>query len=161
MKSNPVSMATLAPRHNKSWSARCKSAPVSLNHYFLPSPLSAGPTLIHEPFPVNSHNLTSSLQRLSASSAGLPTMIPPEIIAYIEDGRNPDIYTREFVELVQKSNMYLKGKSDAFGAFRDILAEEIVAEGVGSRVEVQKILQSRVDDSNLVNGNEQKQEEKE
>ncbi|KAL9101788.1 MAG: hypothetical protein Q9163_002984 [Psora crenata] len=98
------------------------------------------------------HDLTTSLQQLSASSSALPTMIPPEIITYIEDGRNPDIYTREFVELVQKSNMYLKGKSDAFRGFRDVLAEEIVAGEVGSRDEVEKILGSRVEETSVVNG---------
>lgn len=51
--------------------------------------------------------------------------MPPEIIDYIDQGRNPDIYTRELVEAVQRSNQYLKGKSEAFAGFRDILAEEI------------------------------------
>lgn len=43
----------------------------------------------------------------------------------MEDGRNPDIYTREFVELVQKGNQYLKGKAEAFESFRDVLAREM------------------------------------
>lgn len=43
----------------------------------------------------------------------------------MEDGRNPDIYTREFVELVQKGNQYLKGKAEAFASFRDVLAREM------------------------------------
>ena len=30
------------------------------------------------------------------------------------------------VESVQRNNMYLKGKSEAFAGFRDLLAEEIV-----------------------------------
>jgi len=46
-------------------------------------------------------------------------------VAYVEDGRNPDIYTREFVELVQKGNQYLKGKAEAFESFRDVLAREM------------------------------------
>ncbi|KAL9639941.1 MAG: hypothetical protein Q9164_000610 [Protoblastenia rupestris] len=106
------------------------------------------------------HNLTSSLQQLSASSAPLPTAIPPEIIAYIEDGRNPDIYTREFVELVQKSNMYLKGKSEAFREFRNVLAEEIITGGVGSREEVEKILGTSVEEGSLANGESGKEDSK-
>ena len=51
--------------------------------------------------------------------------MPPEIIEYVEEGRNPDIYTREFVELAQSRNQLLKGKADAFAAFRDALAREI------------------------------------
>lgn len=53
----------------------------------------------------------------------------------MEDGRNPDIYTREFVELARRGNEALKGKSEAFAAFRDVLAEE-VRRGVGGGGEV-------------------------
>lgn len=56
----------------------------------------------------------------------MPTQIPHEIIDYVEDGRNPDIYTREFVELAQRGNQYLRSKCEAFARFRDILGEEIV-----------------------------------
>ena len=55
-------------------------------------------------------------------------LVPPEIIAYVEEGRNPDIYTREFVELVQRGNAYVRGKSEALLGFRDALAEEVGAE---------------------------------
>jgi len=44
---------------------------------------------------------------------------------YVEDGRNPDIYTREFVEIVAKQNQFLNGKMRAFGDFKDVLAEQI------------------------------------
>lgn len=52
-------------------------------------------------------------------------MVPPELVQYVEDGRNPDIYTREFVELVRRGNQLMKGKQAAFGAFRDVLAEQM------------------------------------
>lgn len=51
--------------------------------------------------------------------------IPPELIQYVENGRNPDIYTREFVELVRRGNQLMKGKQVAFRSFRDVLAEEM------------------------------------
>ncbi|ETS85850.1 hypothetical protein PFICI_03875 [Pestalotiopsis fici W106-1] len=51
--------------------------------------------------------------------------VPPELIQYVENGRNPDIYTREFVELVRRGNQLMKGKQVAFRGFRDILADEI------------------------------------
>lgn len=51
--------------------------------------------------------------------------LPPEIIDYVDSARNPDIYTREFVELVQRGNQDLKGKMEAFAGFRDVLAREI------------------------------------
>ncbi|KAI5287779.1 hypothetical protein KEM54_005748, partial [Ascosphaera aggregata] len=53
--------------------------------------------------------------------------LPPEIINYVDSSRNPDIYTREFVELVQRGNQDLKGKAEAFADFRNILAKEMVA----------------------------------
>lgn len=51
--------------------------------------------------------------------------LPPEIIDYVDAARNPDIYTREFVELVQRGNQDLRGKREAFAGFRDVLAREI------------------------------------
>lgn len=77
------------------------------------------------------HSLTHSLQSLSQSASTLSTSVPPEIIAYIEEGRNPDIYTREFVELVQRGNVFLKGKSKAWESFAEVLGEEMEKAGVG------------------------------
>ncbi|EED20020.1 RNA polymerase II mediator complex protein Nut2, putative [Talaromyces stipitatus ATCC 10500] len=51
--------------------------------------------------------------------------LPPEIVDYVDAARNPDIYTREFVELVQRGNQDLKGKKEAFASFRDVLATEM------------------------------------
>ncbi|KAL9008191.1 MAG: hypothetical protein Q9173_006658 [Seirophora scorigena] len=72
------------------------------------------------------------------------TRIPPEIIDYVDDGRNPDIYTREFVELVQKGNQYLKGKSEAFTGFRDALADEITKAWPDMKKDVESVLQDKV-----------------
>lgn len=54
--------------------------------------------------------------------------IPIDVLTYIEDGRNPDIYTREFVELTAKSNARLKGKMLAFKRLRDVLGNKLVQE---------------------------------
>ena len=51
--------------------------------------------------------------------------VPPELVHYVEGGRNPDIYTREFVELARRGNQLLRGKQSAFASFRDALAAEI------------------------------------
>lgn len=53
--------------------------------------------------------------------------MPPELLEYVENGRNPDIYTREFVELVRRGNQLMRGKVHAFGSFRDILAADMAA----------------------------------
>lgn len=51
--------------------------------------------------------------------------IPLDIINYIEDGRNPDIYTREFIEVNAKSNARLKAKMENFAKLRDILSVKV------------------------------------
>lgn len=61
------------------------------------------------------------------TSRRLPTHIPVEIIQYVESSRNPDIYTREFVELVMRYNQAHKGRADAFAQFRDILGAEMAS----------------------------------
>ena len=101
-----------------------------------------------------SHDLTGSLQSLTITSQNLNIQIPPEIVEYLEEGRNPDIYTREFVELVQKGNQYLKGKSEAFGSFRDILAEDIIKAWPEMEKNVRGIVrgQSRNADVKMENG---------
>lgn len=86
------------------------------------------------------HQLTTSLATLSTSSSAHTISLPPEIIDYIDQGRNPDIYTRELVEAVQRSNQYLKGKSEAFAGFRDMLAEEMIKGIPGCKGDVERIL---------------------
>ena len=62
------------------------------------------------------------------------------MIQYVEEGRNPDIYTREFVELTYKNNQHLKGRAEAFGSFRDVLAAEIVGAVPELEGEVARVL---------------------
>ncbi|KAI2639775.1 mediator complex, subunit Med10 [Hypomontagnella submonticulosa] len=74
--------------------------------------------------------LSANLQAIHAQSTtpaqqqALPH-IPPELIQYVDNGRNPDIYTREFVELVRRGNQLMRGKQGAFASFRDVLAAEM------------------------------------
>jgi hypothetical protein len=63
------------------------------------------------------------------------------VIQYVEDGRNPDIYTREFVEIVVKQNQFMNGKTTAFGKFRDVLAEQVEAAFPELTGEVAKIVE--------------------
>ncbi|KAL8831549.1 MAG: hypothetical protein Q9170_005249 [Blastenia crenularia] len=89
--------------------------------------------------------LSNSLSRLSHDASTLSTQIPPEIIDYVDEGRNPDIYTREFVELVQKNNQYLKGKSEALSGFRDALVDEMVKAWPEMKKDVEDVLQEGAD----------------
>lgn len=54
--------------------------------------------------------------------------IPIDVMNYIEDGRNPDIYTREFIEVNARSNARLKGRMQEFGKLRNILGDKVAAE---------------------------------
>lgn len=72
----------------------------------------------------------------------------------MDEGRNPDIYTREFIELVQKGNQYLKGKSEAFTGFRDALADEMMKAWPEMKKDVEEVLQGgkAADTTVTVNG---------
>ncbi|KAL9114328.1 MAG: hypothetical protein Q9227_001750 [Pyrenula ochraceoflavens] len=66
--------------------------------------------------------------------------VPAEILDYVDSGRNPDIYTREFVEVVQKGNATLNGRRKAFGSFAQILGEEMREHMPETKNEVDKVL---------------------
>ncbi|CAD0014599.1 unnamed protein product [Aureobasidium pullulans] len=75
-----------------------------------------------------------------ASTDGLDEV--DEIIEYVERSRNPDIYTREFVELVQRLNQQLKGRSQAFADFRDILAREMTGALPDCKQDIKMVVES-------------------
>ncbi|QPH02260.1 hypothetical protein C2857_006469 [Epichloe festucae Fl1] len=89
--------------------------------------------------------LSQSLQSLHATTssphATLPS-VPPELLEYVENGRNPDIYTREFVELVRRGNQLMRGKCHAFGEFRDVLAREMATAMPELRDDVDMVLRA-------------------
>ncbi|KAL2866694.1 mediator complex subunit NUT2 [Aspergillus lucknowensis] len=127
-------------------------------YFFLPCYLGR----LISPFANNSKTLTTSLHTLSLhtrdetdpSSVTIPNpenpadppiasiALPPEIIDYVDAARNPDIYTREFVELVQRGNQDLKGKKEAFASFRDVLAREMRGAMPEVRGEVEKVIRA-------------------
>lgn len=74
------------------------------------------------------HELSQSLARVereSSSSTLVSTFVPPEVVDYVDDGRNSDIYTRDLVEVVQRGNAVLNGKMNAFGTFSKIFADDL------------------------------------
>ncbi|PSR79752.1 mediator of RNA polymerase II transcription subunit 10 [Coniella lustricola] len=78
-----------------------------------------------------------------AADAGLANTlseIPRELVTYVDGGRNPDIYTREFVELVRRENQLMKGKMDAFASFRDVLAREIASANPELKEDVARVV---------------------
>ena len=75
-------------------------------------------------------------------STTLP-LIPPEIIQYVDEGRNPDIYTREFMESIIRYNQNINGKRKAFSDFSDIFAEELIKGVPGVESQVKKIMEGK------------------
>ncbi|AEO69018.1 uncharacterized protein THITE_2118971 [Thermothielavioides terrestris NRRL 8126] len=67
--------------------------------------------------------------------------VPEPLVQYVENGRNPDIYTREFVELVRRMNQLARGKMHAFRAFRDVLAAEIALQMPEVDADVRRVLE--------------------
>ncbi|KAF2857929.1 hypothetical protein K470DRAFT_260356 [Piedraia hortae CBS 480.64] len=86
--------------------------------------------------------LVSNLIDLCQTSQRLPTYIPLDIIEYVERSRNPDIYTREFVELIMRYNQELKGRTDAFASFRDVLGREMYSAIPEIQTEVRNIVEA-------------------
>ncbi len=68
--------------------------------------------------------------------------MPPELLEYVENGRNPDIYTREFVELVRRGNQLMSGKMHAFASFRDVLAHNMTTAMPELRDDVARVLEA-------------------
>ncbi|CAF9913908.1 MAG: hypothetical protein GOMPHAMPRED_008057 [Gomphillus americanus] len=90
----------------------------------------------------NFTSLHVNLERVYSSAQPLASRpIPPEVIEYIDEGRNPDIYTREFVELTQKGNRYLKSKAVAYAQFRDELAKKTIEAWPEMKEAVQRVLE--------------------
>ncbi|KAH7082134.1 mediator of RNA polymerase II transcription subunit 10 [Paraphoma chrysanthemicola] len=70
-------------------------------------------------------SLIQNLVKLSRTAPAVYIDIPPEVTNYVENSRNPDIFTREFVETVQRMNQMLKGRSDALQMLQEQIAWQL------------------------------------
>ncbi|KAH8707607.1 mediator of RNA polymerase II transcription subunit 10 [Phaeosphaeriaceae sp. PMI808] len=70
-------------------------------------------------------SLIQNLVKLSRTAPSVSVDIPPEVTNYVENSRNPDIFTREFVETVQRMNQMLKGRSDALQMLQEQIAWQL------------------------------------
>ena len=71
--------------------------------------------------------------------------MPPELIGYLDDRKNPNIYTREFVELTSKGNRYLNGKVQALEFFRDSLFRQMEEQWPETGDAIGRILEGKGD----------------
>lgn len=90
--------------------------------------------LIHK-----TNQLIGQLGELETDKSTEQYPIPIDVVSYIEDGRNPDIYTREFVELTAKSNARLKGRMKGFEKLRDVLGVKLAQEFPRLAPEIEEI----------------------
>lgn len=72
-----------------------------------------------------SQALIQNLVKLAHTAPDVLINIPPEVTNYVESSRNPDIYTREFVELVQRTNQMLKGREEAYRFLQEQIAWQL------------------------------------
>ena len=87
-------------------------------------------------------SLITNLQLLTRTSRRLPTTVPIDLIQYVEDKRNPDVYKRQIVELVMQYNQLQKGRAQAFADFRDILGKEMMSAIPDMRNDVRTVLKA-------------------
>ncbi|CDO56477.1 similar to Saccharomyces cerevisiae YPR168W NUT2 Subunit of the RNA polymerase II mediator complex [Geotrichum candidum] len=69
--------------------------------------------------------LMKQMDDLNFMGYKLDHRLPVDVVNYVEKGRNPDVYTREFVELLAKQNQYINGKMRAMKDFQDILGNTV------------------------------------
>lgn len=86
--------------------------------------------------------LIMNLQELTRTSRRLPTTVPVDLIQYVEDKRNPDVYKRQIIELVMQYNQLQKGRAQAFAYFRDILGREMMSAIPDMRNDVRTVLKA-------------------
>ena len=87
-------------------------------------------------------SLIQNLLALTHTSRQLPTKVPLDLIEYVERKRNPDVYKREIVEDVMKSNQMQKGRAEAFGAFRDLLGREMMSAIPDIKEDVREVVEA-------------------
>jgi len=65
-----------------------------------------------------------------------------DLIQYVEDRRNPDVYKRQIIELVMQYNQLQKGRAEAFADFRDSLGREMMSAIPDMRDDVRGVLKA-------------------
>jgi hypothetical protein len=113
---------------------------IPTSNFLLSHPISTSSTAVHKlTLFLSSTDLVSQFQALSSSASHLTTLLPREVIQYVEDGRNPDIYTREFVEIVLKYNQLMNGKRKAYERFYKVLNDQMLTAFPELTEEIEKV----------------------
>ncbi|KAG0299440.1 Mediator of RNA polymerase II transcription subunit 10 [Linnemannia gamsii] len=78
---------------------------------------------------MNSQELTKQLGEIEQFKDQLDMMVPWEVLSYIEDGKNPDLFSKTFVEAVAGENQFTNGKVTAMKA--SVSFEAALAQNLG------------------------------
>ncbi|KAI8989521.1 mediator complex, subunit Med10 [Pilobolus umbonatus] len=70
------------------------------------------------------NNIIEHYKEIEQLKDGLEEYIPEEVINYVEQGRNPDIFTQKFVERTATENQFTNGKIKAVDEFKQLLTKE-------------------------------------
>ncbi|XP_057858353.2 mediator of RNA polymerase II transcription subunit 10b [Cryptomeria japonica] len=71
------------------------------------------------------NSLVGELDQMQKAAQNCDIQVPLEVIKLIDDGRNPDEYTKDIINKCIQRNQITKGKSEAFKNFRKQLLEEL------------------------------------
>eukprot|EP00741_Cyanophora_paradoxa_P015080 tig00020848_g14551.t1 len=74
------------------------------------------------------HELIGQYEKLQQLSHRIPLQIPVQVLGYVDDGRNPNQFTRDLIARCVESNQRTKGKVEGLSLFRAALEAEIQKE---------------------------------
>lgn len=72
------------------------------------------------------HQIVSSLNNIDKlKSAVQNVQVPIDVFDYIDKGKNPQFYTKDYMEKALIRNEEVKGKIENYKRFKDLLVEEL------------------------------------
>ncbi|XP_002732894.1 mediator of RNA polymerase II transcription subunit 10-like [Saccoglossus kowalevskii] len=72
------------------------------------------------------HNMISGMKDIDKCKASVQDVnVPLEVFEYIDQGRNPQLYTKDCMEKALAKNEQVKGKIDTFKRFKTLLVNEL------------------------------------
>lgn len=83
-------------------------------------------TRSQEPLNQRIHTLTSGLHELDRlKNQFMDVHIPLELLKYLDEGKNPQLYTKECLERTLAKNKEVNGKIECYKKFRTLLLKEL------------------------------------
>ena len=72
------------------------------------------------------NQVVSSLKEIDRSKESIQNVqLPIEVFEYIDSGKNPQFYTKDYIEKAVSKNEEVKGKIDHYRRFKSLLIEEL------------------------------------